>query len=241
MTLENYHVSLGTAFPVLTAAMAPDSSSQEKCWGRQQGPGAALLPLPCPGTCRRYLWPRHSGDQPHKYWGTQTTAHMGAYMQVYGVTYWSEVGLGTHTTFLSSADRDQPEALVAFPLTVTVRALCSLSPTSTSSPPVIPAHHLHPYISLVLFPHAVTPSKPWVPTQLTTVPGGQLQRSSLLPRASVASFKLMEGTCQDSNLLVRVSLLSMSPCGPILWLCTHTLGCLRLGSTVIALNYAPTL
>lgn len=130
--------------------MAPDSSSQEKCWGSQLGPGAALLPLPCPGTCRRYLWPRHSGDRPHKYWGTQTTAHMGAYVQVYGVTYWSEVGLGTHTTFLGSADRDQPEALVAFPLTVTILALCSLNPTSTSSPPVIPAHHLHPYISLVL-------------------------------------------------------------------------------------------
>lgn len=71
-------------------------AARGNCWGSQPGLGAALLPLPCClGNRRRYLRPRHSRDQPHKHRGKQTTP---------GVTHWSEVGLGTSTTLLGSAE-----------------------------------------------------------------------------------------------------------------------------------------
>lgn len=73
------------------------------------------------------------------------------------------------------------------------------------------------------FPQAVpTPPKPLVPTQLMRVPGSQRHRSSLLTGTLVASSKLMERTCQDSNLLLGVSLLFTSPCGSTLRLYPHT-------------------
>lgn len=85
----------------------------------------------------------------------------------------------------------------------------------------LPTTSTHP--SARSFPQALpTPSKPSVPTQLMRVPGSQRQGSSLLSRTLVASSKLMEGTCQDSSLLLGVSLLFTSPCGLILRLYTHT-------------------
>lgn len=79
-------------------------AARGNCWGSQPGLGAALLPLPCLGNRRRYLRPRHSWDQPHKHRGKQTTPRRKAYAQAYGVTHWSEVGLGTPTTLLGSAE-----------------------------------------------------------------------------------------------------------------------------------------
>lgn len=172
--------------------MAPDCGSREKWWGSQPGPGAVLLPLP---SLPRHLRPRHSRDQPHKHCDKQTTPYMGAYMWAYSIAHWSEVGLDNHTTLLVSAEKDRPDVSVLFPPAVTILATCSLNPTSTLSPPVIPAHHLHPYISLVLPMCSYPLSKPLVPTLPTTVPGGQLQRSSVLSRTSVTSFKQTEGTC----------------------------------------------
>lgn len=54
------------------------------------------------------------------------------------------------------------------------------------------------------------------------VQGCQCQGSSLLPRTLVASSKLMEETCQDSNLLLGVLLLFTIPCGSIGRFYTHT-------------------
>lgn len=92
------------------------------------------------------------------------------------------------------------------------------------------------------FPRAIpTPPKPSVPTQLMRVPGSQRHRCSLLSGTLVASSKLMEGTCRDSNLLLGVSLLFTSPCGSTLRLYPRTHACLRFSSAATALNYTPTM